>query len=66
MPSSSVDLPVPFSPTMMVIGAVEIQLEFVLQERQAERIGRAVGDAGWVEPDAPEVRRGHADGTVSF
>ena len=44
MPSSSVDLPVPFSPAMMVIGAVETQFEIVAQERQAERIGRAVGD----------------------
>jgi hypothetical protein len=45
---------------------VEIQLKIVAQERQAERIGRAVWDARRVEPDAPEVRRGHADGTVSF
>ena len=44
MPSSSVDLPVPFSPTMMVIGAIELQLELVAQERQAERIGLGVLD----------------------
>jgi hypothetical protein len=32
---------------------VESQLEVVTQERKAERIGLAVLDARWIEPDAP-------------
>ena len=51
MPSSSVDLPVPFSPTMMVIALVETQFEIVAQERQAERIGLAIGDRVGLEPE---------------
>jgi hypothetical protein len=31
---------------------IETQFEVSLQERQAERIDRTVGDARWVEPDA--------------
>ena len=34
---------------------VEAQLEIIAQERQAERIGRTVIDAGWIEPDPPEI-----------
>ena len=65
MPSSSVDLPVPFSPAMMVIGTVEIQLKGIAEKRQAERIGRAVGHEGRIEPDPPQVRRGHVDGSIA-
>src|SRR5450432_3925554 len=42
-------------------GTIEILFEVVLQERQAEWIGRAVGDARWLEPDPPQVRRRHVD-----
>jgi hypothetical protein len=44
---------------------VETQLEVVVQERKAERIGRAVVDARWLEPDAPEIRRRHIDRSIS-
>ena len=44
---------------------VETQFEFIAQERQAERIGLAVGDARRLEPDALEVRRGQVDGAVA-
>ena len=44
---------------------VEAQFEIVVQERQAERIGRAVGDARRLEPDAPEVRRRHVNGSLA-
>src|SRR5216684_4379136 len=44
---------------------VETQFEVIVQERQAERIGRAVLDARWIEPDAPEIRRGHIDRSIS-
>jgi hypothetical protein len=44
---------------------VKTQLEVVAQEWQAERIGRAVVDARWIEPDAPEIRRRHIDGSIS-
>jgi hypothetical protein len=46
-------------------GPVETQLKVILQERQAERIGRTVGDARGVEPDTPEVRRRHIDGPIA-
>src|SRR5882672_9256135 len=42
-------------------GTVETQLEIILQERQTERIGSAVGDARWIEPDPLEVRRGQTN-----
>jgi hypothetical protein len=45
--------------------AVEIQIELISQERQAERIGRAVVDARRIEPDAPEIRRRHIDRSIS-
>ena len=45
---------------------VEIQLEIVAQERQAERIGRAVGDTRRIEPYLPEVRRRQVDGAAAF
>ena len=44
---------------------VETHLELVAQERQAERIGRRIGDEGSIEPDLPEVRRGHVDGSIT-
>src|ERR1700730_10263709 len=44
---------------------IKTQLEIVVQERKAERIGRAVGDARRLEPDAPEIRRRHIDGSIS-
>jgi hypothetical protein len=44
---------------------IKTQLEIIVQERQAERIGRAVGDARRLEPDAPEVWRRHIDGSIS-
>jgi hypothetical protein len=37
-------------------GAIEAQFEIVAQQRQAERIGLAVGDARRLEPDALEIR----------
>src|SRR5260370_12402207 len=40
---------------------VETQLKIILQERKTERIGRAVGDARWIEPDPLEVRRGQTN-----
>jgi hypothetical protein len=57
-----VDLPVPFSPAMMVI---ETQLKIIVQERQTERIGRAVVDARWIEPDPPEIRRRQIGRSIS-
>src|SRR6266852_3465359 len=44
---------------------VETQFEIILQERKTERIGRAVGDARWIEPDAPEIRRRQIDRSIS-
>jgi hypothetical protein len=44
---------------------VKTQLEFTVQERKAERIGLAIVDARWIEPDAPEVWRRHVDGSIS-
>src|ERR1700722_4882307 len=40
---------------------IEILLEIIAQERQAERIGLAIGDPRRIEPDAPEVWRRHVD-----
>ncbi len=65
MPSSKVDFPVPFSPTMMVIDALEAQFEFVLQERQAERIGGRIGHARRIEPDPLQIRRRHLDWSMA-
>src|SRR5437879_650442 len=45
---------------------VETQLEIVSQERKAERIRRAVGNARWLEPNPPQVRRRHPDVALSF
>ena len=45
---------------------IELQFEFVAQERQAERIGLAVGDAFGIEPDPPEIWRRQIDRTVSL
>jgi hypothetical protein len=47
-------------------GSIETQLEIILQERKTERIGRAVGDARWIELDPLEVRRRHPNDAVSF
>jgi len=44
---------------------VEPQLEIVAQERQTERIGRAVLDALGLEPDPLEVRRRQIDRLAS-
>jgi hypothetical protein len=44
---------------------IEAEFEFVLQKRKAKRIGLAVGDARWVEPDAPEIWRRQVDGAIS-
>jgi hypothetical protein len=46
-------------------GPIEDKLEIVLQKRQAERIGLAIGNARWIEPDPFQVRRGHIDGAIS-
>src|SRR5229473_6154836 len=46
-------------------GPIETQLKIILQERKAERIDRAVGDARWIEPDAPEIRRRQIDRSIS-
>jgi hypothetical protein len=46
-------------------GPIETQLERIGQERQAERIGGAVGNPRWLEPDPPEIRRGQIDRAVS-
>src|SRR5437868_1532618 len=46
-------------------GLIETQLEVIVQEGKTERIGRAVVNARWIEPDAPQVRRRHPDGAVS-
>src|SRR6478735_637266 len=45
---------------------VEMQFEFVPQERQTERIGLGVGDGCGIEPDAPKIRCRHVDLLVSF
>jgi len=44
---------------------VETKFEIIAQERKTERIGRAVFDPQWLEPDAPEIRRGHIDRSIS-
>ena len=46
-------------------GSIETQVEIVVQERQAERIGGAIGDPRGIEPDPPEVRRGQIDRAIS-
>src|SRR6202048_4979511 len=45
---------------------VEAQLEVIVQERKAERIRLAAGDARWIEPDSPQVRRRHPNVALSF
>jgi hypothetical protein len=45
--------------------SLETQFETVVQERKAEWIGGAIGDARWIEPDAPEIGRRHIDGSIS-
>src|ERR1700737_258949 len=45
---------------------IETQLKLVLQKRKAKRIGRAVGNARWLEPNAPKVRRRHPNDAISF
>src|ERR1700692_92475 len=44
---------------------VETQLEVIVQERKAERIGLAVVDARWIEPDPPQVRRRQPNVAIS-
>jgi hypothetical protein len=44
---------------------VETQFEIIVQEREAERIGLAVGDARRLEPDPPQVRRRHPNVAIS-
>ena len=44
---------------------VKTQFEIVAQQGKAERIGLAVRDAGWVEPDALQIRRRQIDRSVS-
>jgi hypothetical protein len=43
----------------------EVELEALLQERQAERIGGGIAYPRRVEPDALEVGRWQVDGTIS-
>ena len=65
MPSSKVDLPVPFSPADDRDGSIETQLETVPQKGQAKRVGIGLGDAILIEPNPPKVRRGQPDGSIS-
>src|ERR1700676_4362285 len=44
---------------------IETQLEVIVQERQTKRIRLAVGDARWIEPDPPQVRRRHPNVALS-
>jgi len=44
---------------------VETQFEIIVQERKAERIGRAVVDARWIEPYPSQVRRRHPNVAIS-
>ena len=44
---------------------VETHLELLAQERQAERIGRGIGDERRIEPHLPQVWRGHVDGAIA-
>jgi hypothetical protein len=44
---------------------IETQLEIIVQERKAERIGRAVGNTRRLKPDPPQIRRGHPDRSIS-
>ena len=46
-------------------GAIESQLEFIAQERQAKRIGFGIGDPLRVEPDPLKIRRRQVDGPVA-
>jgi hypothetical protein len=46
-------------------GSVEAQVEVIVQEGKAERIGRAVVDARGLEPNALEVRRRHIESSIS-
>ena len=45
---------------------VKTQLEIVAQQRQAKRIGRAVDDARWLQPDPLEVRRRQIDRAIAL
>jgi hypothetical protein len=47
-------------------GPIETQLKLIPQKGKTKRIGRAVGDARRVQPDAPEVWRRHIDGPIAF
>src|SRR5436305_12634961 len=47
-------------------GPIETELEIVPQQGKAERIGLAVLNARWLEPDPPEIRRRHLDDAVSL
>jgi len=42
-------------------GPIEAQLEFVQQEWQTKRIGRAVVNPRRLKPDPPQIRRRHAN-----
>ncbi len=44
---------------------IKAQFEIIVQKGQAKRIGRAVGDARRLEPNAPEIRRRHIDRSIS-
>jgi hypothetical protein len=44
---------------------VETQLEIIAQQGQAERIGLAVGDPRWLEPDPLEIWRRQIDRAVA-
>src|SRR4030088_1930860 len=46
--------------------SIETQIEVIVQERKAERIGRAVGNARRLEPNAPQVRRRQPNVASSF
>jgi hypothetical protein len=46
--------------------AVETEFEIVPQQGKAERIGLAVLNARWLEPDPPQIRRRHLDDAVSL
>jgi len=45
--------------------AIKAQFEIVAQHGKAERIGLAVGDPRWIEPDALQVRRRQVDRAIS-
>jgi hypothetical protein len=46
--------------------SIETQLEVVAQERKAERIGRAVVNPRWIEPNAPQIRCRHPNDAISI